>query len=109
MGRAPPKEPRATVRVGLFGGTFNPIHVGHLAVARAALDSLDLSGVVFIPAGDPPHKGAHDVASAAHRLAMVRLAVAGKPHFSVSDFEAQQPARKSYTIDSVRHCLAGEQ
>lgn len=88
------------MKLGLYGGAFNPIHRCHLAVAETARGRLGLETVLFIPTGDPPHKPPSDVMPAAHRLAMVRLAVAPYPYFQVSDSETGRPA-KSYTIDTV--------
>ncbi|MBI3291617.1 MAG: nicotinate (nicotinamide) nucleotide adenylyltransferase [Elusimicrobia bacterium] len=89
------------MRIALFGGTFNPIHYGHLALAEAARVERRLARVIFIPAGAPPHK-TRDLASAVHRLAMVRLAIRGNPAFSVSDWEMRQ-ARPSYTHETIQY------
>ncbi len=95
-------DPRA--RVGLFGGTFNPIHVGHLRAAEEVGEALDLERVVFVPSAQPPHKrhGEGDViAPPAARLAWVRAAVAGNPRFSVDAIE-QARAGPSYSVDTLR-------
>jgi nicotinate-nucleotide adenylyltransferase len=86
--------------IGLLGGTFDPVHCGHLDVARAALERLSLERVLFIPAHIPPHRGSPD-ASAADRLAMVRLAIQGEPRFEASTIEldAAGPSYTSVTID----------
>ncbi len=89
------------MKLGLYGGAFNPIHRCHLAVAETARGRLGLETVLFIPTGDPPHKPPAEFIPAAHRLAMVRLAVAPSPYFQVTDIETGRPA-KSYTIDTVR-------
>jgi len=89
------------VRLGLFGGTFNPIHLGHLRAAEEVSESLGLDRLLFIPAARPPHKDAMAVTSFAVRLEMVRLAVAAHPRFEVSDLENQRP-EKSYSIDTLR-------
>jgi nicotinate-nucleotide adenylyltransferase len=89
------------MRLGLYGGAFNPIHRGHLLVAEAAKTRLGLETVLFIPTGDPPHKPSSDVIPAAHRLEMVRLAIAPYPSFQLSDIETRRSA-KSYTVDTVR-------
>jgi nicotinate-nucleotide adenylyltransferase len=86
--------------VALYGGSFNPIHVGHLIVARAVAEHLDLSRVILIPAAYPPHKWSHELADAHHRLEMAHLAVAGEPHLEVSDIEFQQGGM-NYAIRSV--------
>jgi nicotinate-nucleotide adenylyltransferase len=86
--------------IGLFGGTFDPIHNGHLSLALDLMETTGLKKVLFIPAFRSPFKEA--VASSHHRLAMVRLAIAPFPHFEVSDWEILQGG-VSYTIDTVRH------
>ena len=92
---------------GLFGGSFNPPHVGHLAVAEACGDAAGLDRVVWMPAAVSPHKvGDRDAVPAALRLEMVRAAVAGNGRFEVSDLETRR-AGVSYTVDTVRG-LAGE-
>jgi len=89
-------------RVVLFGGTFDPIHVGHTTVARAALEQLGGERLIFIPARRSPHKHIAPVASGEHRLAMVRLAIAGDPRLEVSDCELHRPD-PSYTLETVQH------
>lgn len=91
-------------RIGLFGGTFNPIHLGHLRVAEEVREALGLAQVVFIPAADPPHKEQSGIAPFADRLAMARLAVAEQPAFIVSDCEAErdEPSYSLYTIRRFR-------
>jgi nicotinate-nucleotide adenylyltransferase len=88
-------------RLGLFGGSFNPIHNGHLAITRLARDKLQLDRVLFIPTGDHPHKRDGSLAPANVRFEMVRLAIADTPFFEVSDVELRRKG-KSYTIDTVR-------
>ncbi|HTW87417.1 MAG TPA: nicotinate-nucleotide adenylyltransferase [Candidatus Binataceae bacterium] len=90
------------MRVGLFGGSFNPIHFGHLRSAEEDREALGLDLVYFIPVNSPPHKTEGELASAEHRLAMVRLATKGNRHFMVSDAEVRRPGR-SYTVDTARH------
>ena len=89
-------------RIGLFGGTFDPPHLGHLALAEWARVRLRLDRVVFVPAGTPPHKRGRRLTDAALRLALTRLAVRGNPAFTVSDFEARR-AGPSFTVDTLRH------
>jgi nicotinate-nucleotide adenylyltransferase len=89
------------MRIGLFGGSFNPIHNGHLAIARQAHKMLALDRTLFIPTGDPPHKRDGALAPAQHRYEMVRLAIAGTPGFELSDIEIARQG-KSYSIDTVR-------
>jgi nicotinate-nucleotide adenylyltransferase len=89
-----------TQRLGILGGTFNPIHLGHLAAAEEVRDRLKLEKVLFIPAFIPPHKNDEVMPSAVQRQEMVRLAVKGNAHFSVSDIEIRRGGR-SYTIDTI--------
>jgi nicotinate-nucleotide adenylyltransferase len=93
--------PRAAFKLGLIGGTFNPIHLGHLRAAEEIAETMALDRVLFLPAAAPPHKSAKPLADVAHRLAMTRLAVAGRPNFFVSDMEARRQG-PSYTVDSLR-------
>ena len=86
-------------RVGIFGGTFNPVHECHLTVAEAARKGLDLDRICFVPAGTPPVKRA-DLAPAADRLEMVRIATRGRAGFEVSDVEIRRDG-PSYTIDTL--------
>jgi nicotinate-nucleotide adenylyltransferase len=88
-------------RIGLLGGTFNPIHNCHLTIARQTRETLGLDRIIFIPSGDPPHKPQEGLASARDRYEMVRLALAGDPEVSVSDIEVRRSG-KSYSIDTVR-------
>jgi nicotinate-nucleotide adenylyltransferase len=89
------------VRLGLFGGTFNPIHFGHLRAAEEVADFLHLQSLLFIPAARPPHKNTESVTPFAARLEMLRLAVNEHPLFEVSDIENLRP-EKSYSIETVR-------
>ena len=88
-----------TGAIGLFGGTFDPIHVGHLAIAESVHDQLDLEQIVFIPAGDPRHRN-EPHASAEQRAAMVELAIAGNPAFSVDRLELERGGA-TYTVDTL--------
>lgn len=88
-------------RRALFGGSFDPIHFGHLLVAERLRELERLDQVVFVPAARSPHKSGTE-AAARHRLAMLRLAVRDHPSFTVSDLELRRPG-PSYTIDTVRH------
>ncbi len=90
------------MRVGLFGGSFNPIHFGHLRAAEEVREMLKLDLVYFVPASSPPHKPEGELAPAEHRLQMVRLATKGNRHFMVSDAEIRRAGR-SYTIDTAKH------
>jgi nicotinate-nucleotide adenylyltransferase len=93
-------------RLGFFGGTFDPPHVGHLALAEWARERLRLDRVLFVPAGSPPHKRGARLSSAASRLAMTRLAVRGHPAFEVSTIELERSGR-SYTVETLRKLRAG--
>lgn len=88
-------------RIGLFGGSFDPPHAGHLHVARAARGRFRLDRVVFVPAAEPPHKPGRRLAPGADRMAMLRLLLEGEPRCEVSDLELARGGR-SYTIDTVR-------
>jgi len=88
------------LRVGILGGTFDPVHYGHLVIAEQVREALSLDRVVFVPANVPPHKQAESVASAVDRVAMVELAVAGNRFFAVSRVELERPG-PSYTADTL--------
>jgi len=87
-------------RTGVFGGSFNPVHYGHLLLADEVLEQLRLDRILFVPANSPPHKPAAALAPAADRYAMVKLASAGHPRFEVSDLELRRPG-PSYTVDTL--------
>lgn len=87
-------------RVGIMGGTFDPIHVGHLMIAEAVRDEYQLDKVLFIPAAIPPHKQEKSVTTASHRYIMTKLATFSNPYFEVSDIEMHRPG-PSYTIDTI--------
>jgi nicotinate-nucleotide adenylyltransferase len=89
------------MKVGVFGGTFDPPHIGHLLVAAHAREILGLDRLVFMPSATSPHKRDRLLTAAAHRLAMVRLAVAGVPHMEVSDAEVRRGG-VSYSIDTLK-------
>ncbi len=93
------------VRIGVMGGTFDPIHYGHLVVAEEVWYRLRLDRVVFVPAAQPPHKLGRVVTPAVHRLEMVKLAVQGNPHFDVSSIEVDRPG-PSYTVDTLAQLRA---
>ena len=93
-------------RVGVFGGTFDPVHVGHLAIANAALDELGLDRVYFVPARHSPLKLEGPIASAEDRLAMLTAAIAGEPRFRVSTVELDREG-PSFTVDTLE-ALRGE-
>ena len=87
-------------RIGVLGGTFDPIHCGHMATATASRDALDLSAVLVIPSRLPPHRSVQPVASAYHRFAMAALAVSNEPRLEASDFELASDGL-SYTVDTL--------
>lgn len=91
------------MRIGLLGGTFNPIHYGHLRAAEEVAEQLELAWVEFVPAGAPPHK-AGELASAEDRARMVQLAIEGNPRFRLCDLELRRPA-PSYSVETVEHFL----
>ncbi|TAN40531.1 MAG: nicotinate-nucleotide adenylyltransferase [Nitrospirae bacterium] len=98
------------MKIGIFGGTFNPVHFGHLRAAEEAREKLSLDKVLFIPSGNPPLKTA-DLAEARHRLRMTQLAVQGNRAFEVLDMECIRPER-SYTVDtlmSLQQIYAGDE
>ncbi len=89
------------MRLGIFGGTFNPVHNGHLAIATRVAEALRLGRIFFVPTAVTPLKGRKDLASARDRLAMLRAAVKGHPIFRVSDVEIRRGG-VSYTVDTLR-------
>ena len=105
------------MKLGLMGGTFNPIHIGHLKIASKVLRVFNLTKVIFIPSGNPPHKNRGEIIDASHRLKMIKLAISGEipstsrrgskspdqnyKIFEVSDIEIKRKG-KSYTIDTIR-------
>ena len=88
-------------RIGIMGGTYDPIHHGHLVTAEQARFTFDLDKVVFVPTGHPPHKSEREVSDAGHRLAMTRLATESNAHFEVSSIEVDRPGL-TYAVDTVR-------
>jgi nicotinate-nucleotide adenylyltransferase len=89
-----------TLRIGILGGTFDPAHNAHLAIAGAALRALDLQQVLWMPTGAPAYRPA-PVAAAAHRLAMLKLAIAGEPRYALDERELR-PDASGFTYDSVK-------
>lgn len=92
------------MRLGIFGGTFDPIHYGHLRSAEEVRQAQQLDRVLFIPSAQPPHKSRRDLVSAEHRLAMVRRAVRANPYFRASDVEVRQsgPSYSVRTLETLR-------
>ena len=88
------------MKIGVLGGTFDPVHLAHLAVAEAVKAELDLAEVIFVPAGQPWLKANNYILAAEHRVQMVRLAIAGKPCFRLSTMEIDRPG-PSYTVDTM--------
>jgi nicotinate-nucleotide adenylyltransferase len=88
-------------RLGILGGTFDPIHHGHLIAAEEAHHQLELDQVLFVPAGTPPHKPARPISPIYDRLRMIELAIAGKPYFAISRVDADRPG-PCYTVDTLR-------
>lgn len=89
-------------RIGILGGTFDPPHYGHLTLAQEALIYAELEKVIFVPAGQPPHKPGRPVTPATDRLQMLTLAIAGDERFTVSSWEIEQPG-PSFTVNTVSH------
>jgi nicotinate-nucleotide adenylyltransferase len=88
------------MKIGILGATFDPVHLGHLAIADEARSALGLAGVLFIPAGQPQFKSSFTVTPAEHRVEMVRLAIAGRPEYKISEIEIER-AGASYTVDTL--------
>lgn len=101
----PQKRAPGPQRIGILGGTFDPVHLAHLRVAEEAREALGLDRVLFVPAADPPHKQGRRISRAADRVAMLRLALAGNRRFGVSLLEIER-ARPSYSIDTLRELRA---
>jgi len=88
-------------KIGILGGTFNPIHIGHLILAEEAREKLKLDKVIFVPTYLPPHKDNSGIAEAGDRFKMLKLAIKGNKYFLASDIEIKRDG-KSYTIDTIR-------
>lgn len=89
------------MRIGIIGGTFDPIHNAHLAIAEEVYHALGLARVLFVPAGQPPHKVGYAITPAQYRLEMLELAIAANPHFTLSLVDMQRSG-PSYTVDTLR-------
>jgi nicotinate-nucleotide adenylyltransferase len=87
-------------RIGVIGGTFDPLHYGHLAAAEEVRVRANLSKVLFVVAGIPPHKLNEEVTAVEHRLAMVKLGIASNPHFQISRVDVDRPG-PSYSVDTI--------
>lgn len=90
------------MKIGISGGSFNPVHTGHLFIAETARTAIGLDMVIFVPATVPPHRKMKKLASPKHRLNMLRIAIKSFPGFRVSDVELKRGGM-SYTIDTIRH------
>src|SRR5574337_1821994 len=89
------------MNIGILGGSFNPIHIGHLIAAEEVFTRRALSKVIFVPTGIAPHKESRDLIDSFHRYQMVKDAISDNDHFEVSDLEIKRTG-KSYTIDTVK-------
>ena len=94
-----------TERIGVFGGSFDPVHLGHLTIAQDAVEQLELNRLIFVPAAVPPHKQGHTLADGHHRFEMLQLATEGNLSFEISDMELQRGG-VSYTFDTIMNIQA---
>ncbi len=90
------------MRIGLFGGTFNPIHIGHITVSAEIKKAFELDRIIMVPSAIPPHKKSKEIADAGDRLEMTRLAVSNLEGYHVSDVEIKRSG-PSYTVDTINH------
>ena len=88
-------------KIGLFGGTFDPVHTGHLIIAQSVRESLGIDSIIFIPSARPPHKNTDIMFTPEERYSMLSAALEGNPHFLISDIEKKRKG-PSYTIDTIR-------
>ncbi len=95
-----PAGERGSRRIGLLGGTFDPPHIGHLVLGQEALVQLDLDQVLYVPAGQPPHKAGRSISQVPHRLAMLELAIAGNPAFGISRVDIDRPG-PHFTVEML--------
>jgi len=98
-------SPEESMKTGVLGGTFDPVHRGHIMVAEEARARLGLSGVILMPTGQPWFKQDNPVSAARHRLEMVRLAIAGKPYLKLSSMEVERSG-PTYTVDTIAQLKA---
>jgi nicotinate-nucleotide adenylyltransferase len=94
------EEPHSGSRIGILGGTFNPIHMGHLILAQGAMETFELGTVLFVPCANPPHKRDRALVAAEHRVAMLQGAIESDPRFELCDIEIRRGG-VSYAIDTV--------
>jgi nicotinate-nucleotide adenylyltransferase len=90
------------LKLGIYGGTFNPVHKGHILFAEEALTALNLDAIVFMPVASPPHKDGNELAPPGVRANMIRIAVKDRPYFQVSEYEIKKGG-KSYTADTLEY------
>lgn len=96
------KGNREMGKIGLFGGTFDPIHMGHIKLAECVLKEFGLDEIIFIPAGNPPHKSTTGMTDKKHRLKMVKIAIKDNDYFSVSDYEVNNES-PNYSYITISH------
>lgn len=89
------------MNICLFGGTFDPPHIGHLIIAESILSDLDIDKIIFIPSSIPPHKPLHSYSSASSRVEMLQISIKGIPAFQISDIELNRPGA-SYSVDTIK-------
>lgn len=89
------------MNICLFGGTFDPPHIGHLIIAESILSDLDIDKIIFIPSSIPPHKPLHSYSSASSRVEMLQISIKGTPAFQISDIELNRPGA-SYSVDTIK-------
>ena len=89
-------------KMAILGGTFDPIHIGHLMIAQQACNNFELNKIIFMPAGIPPHKEKMKITASRHRLEMVKIAINDNPLFTISQWELNKK-RKSYTVDTLKY------
>ncbi len=91
----------STIKYGIMGGTFDPIHIGHLVLAEEVRNKLNLDKIIFIPSGNPPHKDSKNVTEPIHRYEMTLLATISNPNFEISSVEIDRTG-KTYTVDTIK-------